>query len=504
MLLSPESVLVMKKLKADFIFFSSKCLKVLTKQAKIVDLKLNPAQIQVHNQLEKQKLETGKVRALVLKARQQGMSTYIEARFYWLIRFGGGLKAFILTHMQDATDNLFAMTVRYHDNMPEPLKPSTSSANAKELKFDKINGGFAVATAGSKGVGRSSTAQLFHGSEVAFWDNAEMHFAGIGQIVPDAPGTEMILETTGNGTGNLFYGMWQDAVKGLSDYIPIFIAWYVTPEYRREAIDFEATPEESDLARVYGLDNEQLAWRRAKINNDFRGDDRLFKQEYPSNADEAFLVSSDDSLIKPEHALAAFGLKILDDLGAEVWGLDPAEMGDDESVLVKRRGRKHHFTKVWTKKETMELVGLVAEEYAKATIKPVAIFVDAVGLGSGVAGRLKELGLPIIRVMSGERALHDDLYINKRAEMWVYMRDWLVDHPASILADDVLKSQLIAVRYGYDSARRIKLERKEDMKKRGIKSPDRADALALTFAQTVIVKREKKETRRAYNWKAGG
>lgn len=492
------------RMSDEFDYFSEHCLKVMDKRGSIVPLVLNAPQRLVHQKLEEQRRNgTGKVRALLLKARQQGMSTYVEGRFYWRVRFHRGVKAFILTHLQEATDNLFAMTCRYHDNMPAALRPSTAAANAKELYFNVMDSGFKVATAGSKGVGRGSTAQLFHGSEMAFWNNADEHMAGIGQVVPDAPGTEIILESTANGPGNLFYGMWQDAMKGLNDYVPIFTPWFMSHEYRRDAEGFEPSPEELALSEIYGLDMQQLAWRRAKISNDFRGDDRLFKQEYPSTADEAFMLASDDSLINPDHVSRSFGLKDVDMSGVKVMGLDPAEYGDDETVLVTRTGRVHHGTKVWTKRSPMEVVGLVSDAYAKEDPKPAAVFVDVVGLGTGIADRLREIGIPVVRVHSGERALADDIYLNKRAEMWGNMRDWFQDGPVSIMSDEVLRSQLVAVRYSYDSSRRLKLEKKEDMKKRGIKSPDRADALALTFAETIHRPTQRDRERRTYNWRVG-
>ena len=128
----------------------------------------------------------------------------------------------------------------------------------------------------------------------------------------------------------------------------------------------------------------------------------------------------------------------------------------------------------------MELVGLVAADAEKW--KPDAINVDCTGVGSGVADRLTELGYPVTRVHFGGRAVEKDLYINRRAEMWANMRDWLNDVPCHLPDDDALEADLTAPQYTYDSSRRLKLESKEEMRKRGVSSPDSADALALTFA----------------------
>jgi hypothetical protein len=166
---------------------------------------LNAAQVYLHGQLEDQRARTGKVRALVLKGRQQGISTYIGGRYYWRVTHSRGIRVFILTHEQDATDNLFGMVERFHDHCPAAVKPITGAANAKELDFSRLESGYKVGTAGAKAVGRSQTVQLFHGSEVAFWPNAPTHFAGVVQAIPDLPGTEIILENSANGVGGEFH-----------------------------------------------------------------------------------------------------------------------------------------------------------------------------------------------------------------------------------------------------------------------------------------------------------
>ncbi|MEW5251475.1 hypothetical protein [Microbulbifer discodermiae] len=146
---------LIKRCVHDFPFFALKQLKIATKRGALEPLKLNRAQKYVHERLEEQLFELGMVRALILKGRQQGISTYVEGRYYWKTRFRKAVKAFILTHLQQATDNLFDMVFRYHDNLHPLLKPATSSASSKELQFVQNDSGYKVATAGSKGAGRS-------------------------------------------------------------------------------------------------------------------------------------------------------------------------------------------------------------------------------------------------------------------------------------------------------------------------------------------------------------
>ena len=148
-----------QRLKDDFPHYASRCLRILTKAGERHPLVLNEAQIFIHQQLERQLADTGRVRALILKGRQQGASTYVEGRFYWKTSHRKGVKAFILTHLDDATSNIFAMAKRYHEHCPDLVKPSTAASNAKELVFDRLDSGYKVGTAGSKGTGRSATLQ---------------------------------------------------------------------------------------------------------------------------------------------------------------------------------------------------------------------------------------------------------------------------------------------------------------------------------------------------------
>lgn len=278
---------------ADYGFFSEHMLKIKPKVGQLVPFVMNEAQEFAHELIEQQFLETGKVRALLLKGRQQGMSTYVEGRYYWRQWRERGLNAFILTHEQDATDNLFSMVERYYENTPTKYRPAKGKGGSKELSFPEKDSSYAVGTARTKGTGRSQTIQLFHWSEVSHSMNQKEHAAGIMQGIPNAAGTEIILETTANGVGDLFYKMWKDAEAGRGDYIAIFIPWFWQKEYRvpiPQGFEWVLDEYEEFIKKENGLDDEQLYFRRLKISN-FGGDEDLFKQEYPMNAEEAFIYS---------------------------------------------------------------------------------------------------------------------------------------------------------------------------------------------------------------------
>lgn len=482
---------IRQRLKDDFEHYAAKCLKIRTKAGAIVSLELNDAQKYIHERVEEQRARTGKVRAVILKGRQQGCSTYIEGRFYWRVTHSRGVRAFILTHEDEATNNLFELANRYHENCHDLVKPSTSAANAKELHFDKLDSGYKVGTAGNKAVGRSSTVQLFHGSEVGFWPNAQQHAAGILQAIPDEEGTEVFKESTANGVGNYLHKEWQDAEAGLSEYIAIFVPWFWSQEYRKECGDGFRLDEDEEAYKVaYDLDDEQMAWRRAKIIE--LKDATLFKQEYPATAAEAFQVSGVDPYISPELVMVARKANV-EAIGEKKLGVDPARFGDDRTSLCFRQGRKVHWIRSVTKKSTMEVAGLVVMAIKEIGADQCAI--DVGGLGAGVYDRVAELraspewngpSCEIVQINSSDSPLDALKYTNKRAEMWGETKEWLEKQPASVPDTDELQADLTQIKFSYDSNNALKMESKKDMKKRGFRSPDMADAFGLTFAKAVL------------------
>jgi hypothetical protein len=176
-------------------------------------------------------------------------------------------------------------------------------------------------------------------------------------------------------------------------------------------------------------------------------------------------------------------IKIHDDTVA-VWGLDVARQGMDSSVLCKRQGPIIHPLTVWRNLDLMQLTGAVKAEYdaMQPSKRPAEIIVDSNGFGAGVLDRLRELGLPARGLNVSERALQKDTYLNLRAELWFKVKAWLEGMDVKLPRDDALWAELAAPRYHFTSAGKLQVESKEAMKKRGIASPDRADAIALSLA----------------------
>jgi hypothetical protein len=482
------------RLSADLAAYAAQCLTIRSKTGELVPLAFNRAQQHIHEALERQRRETGKVRALILKGRQQGCSTYVGGRFYHRATHTRGARVFILTHEDAATQNLFEMVERFHAHCPADQRPPTGAANARALDFDTLDSGYKIGTAGTKGVGRSSTIQLFHGSEVAFWPHAEMHAAGVLQAVPDMPDTEVILESTANGFGNFFHQTWADAETGANDFVPIFVPWFWQEEYRRPVPEgFVASEEEREHAALHGLDDAQLAWRRAKIAQ--LKDAGLFRQEYPASAAEAFQQSGHDSFIAP--ALIARARKAkCEASGPLVIGFDPAWLGEDRHAMAWRRGRLIEKIEARARLDTMASAGWLKQVIDKD--KPRRVFIDVGGVGAGIYDRLREMGFgEIVRAVNfGSAPLEPPPLdehgnpsggpLNRRAEMWMKSREWLEDAAGAAIPDrDSLQADACGPTYTYDSNSRLKLESKDHMRARGVRSPDEWDAVALTFAEPV-------------------
>jgi len=168
-----------------------------------------------------------------------------------------------------------------------------------------------------------------------------------------------------------------------------------------------------------------------------------------------------------------------------VMGVDVARFGDDQSVITFRQGRKVFPQLKYRSKDTMEMASLVAERIQRD--HPALVFVDEAGLGAGVVDRLRQLGYGniVIGVVGAHRPSDTIAYANKRVEMWGRMRDWLKQE-VELPYDNELQTELTGPSYSHNKREQILLEKKEDMKRRGMASPDCADSLSLTFAENSV------------------
>lgn len=261
---------------------------IRTKDRQLVPLVPNAVQSRYLGQIEYAEGQpVRKLREDVLKARQQGFSTLILALIFLDTINTPHTQSIVIAHDTDSTERLFRIIHRYYDHLPPALKRPTLYSSRRELVFADIDSGIYVGTAGSASVGRGGTINNVHASEFAFWPDSDAILAGLMQAVP-ADGN-VWLETTANGL-NAYYERYNEDRDGSGAYQARFFPWHEHAEYRLQPgiPPEEWTDEEREQASLYGLDADQVAWRRAK-KRELRG---LFAQEYPSNPDEAFVSSA--------------------------------------------------------------------------------------------------------------------------------------------------------------------------------------------------------------------
>lgn len=199
-------------------------------------------------------------------------------------------------------------------------------------------------------------------------------------------------------------------------------------------------------------------------------------------------VTAEDGVIPLELCESAKARDVAPTNGNIVWGLDVARFGNDSTAIAKRRGNTQmEPTREWFGKDTMQTAGLIKKEYDEAITRPVSINVDVIGIGAGVVDRLKELGLPVRGVNVAESASVSDRYSRLRDELWFRGREWLAARDCRLADDDALIAELTTAKYSLLSNGKIKVEGKDEMKKRGVTSPNRADAFLLTFADVGVV-----------------
>jgi hypothetical protein len=274
-------------------------LHIITKAGTRVLLKPNPVQLRLHMAMQEQRCRGLPVRLDLLKFRQWGGSTWLEAEGYFEVLKYPNWRAMAVSVDADSTDHIFGMTKIFDEDLPAGQRRPKDATNRKEIRYSRPHRSqFIAQTAGKLSLGHSFTAQFLHCSEISRWENAETQMAGLQEIVPLKPGTTIVRETTANGQGGYFYDAWRDAVKwrrkhpeDFSRYLPIFVGWYMFPDYAiepRPGTTFSR--DERALQQKYRLTEAQLYWRQCKLA-EMNGDLALFAEQYPSCWEEAFQSS---------------------------------------------------------------------------------------------------------------------------------------------------------------------------------------------------------------------
>lgn len=256
------------------------------------------------------------IRYIILKARQMGFSTMIEALGYWWTSTHRYVTSVIIAHEKNAVNTLYKMFRRYYEYSHPHFQPDRKYNTKQELVFDvsdEVKKQYAEmgqtppglqseikTMVAADGKGRADNINFFHGSEVAFWDDSADIVSSALQAVPMAPESFVFLESTANGIGGYFYDEWQIAKRGESQFTPLFFAWHQHGEYEFPSTKEELghfDDEEEDLFKLfkdegYPIESwwRKIAWRRRK-KKEFRTEPKKFYQEYPSTPEEAFLAS---------------------------------------------------------------------------------------------------------------------------------------------------------------------------------------------------------------------
>jgi hypothetical protein len=306
-------------------------LKVRSKTRGLVPLKLNRAQLEFSSSYTK--------RSIVLKARQLGITTYVAARFFIQTITQPGTVSVQVAHDQESAEEIFKIVHRFWENLPKGMQDGalvTSRANIRQIVFPRLDSEYRVATAADANAGRGMTIHNLHCSEVARWPrDVEETLASLRSAVPEDG--QIVLESTPNGAGGIFYEEWQRAEE--TGYSRHFFPWWYGKEYqtKKKGVAFEApSVEEEHLMQHAGLTEAQLAWRRTK-RAQLRG---LAVQEYAEDPVSCFRASGECvfDLEAIERALQACGepVESRDNQHLVIWL--PAQVGKQYLVGVDPAG----------------------------------------------------------------------------------------------------------------------------------------------------------------------
>jgi hypothetical protein len=292
--------------RANPLPFMASALTISTKQQPgqppIMRLALNAPQQKVEDALRSMQQAGLPPRAMVLKARQPGISTYCCGKNLVTKLFQPYAQTITVAHVEDAAEKLFRREKFMVDRLPEAVRPKLKIERKNELLFSYVQCRdarvdlMATGTTGwatGKPIWRGMTIHGCHLSEFAFFGPAASDvLLGVLQSVPESPDSYIVIESTANGMGNTFQEEWARAENGESGFRPVFIAWYELPDAIASVpTGFSLESDEKDLQRAFGLTLQQLQWRRNTLYTKCQGNLDLFNQEYPTTAAEAFLVT---------------------------------------------------------------------------------------------------------------------------------------------------------------------------------------------------------------------
>jgi len=384
----------------------------------MVKLKFNRSQEFVWVDIQRQLKERGFIRQIILKARQHGISTLIEAFMFQEISQHPHSYGYVVAHDLDSAIYLFGKTAFFYTNLIPELKHPAQYKTRREIVYEEpIGSHLYVDTSKDANLGRSRDIHYLHASEGPFWDNLDASLVSINQAIKPIPGTGIFHEGTANGMGDPFYDMYWAAKRNETDYSALFIPWFWKETNRMQPPpDFEQTKEEIELRKEFGLDVQQIYWRRWIIANNCQGSVEVFKQEHCATDIEAFQAIGAHAfpvdILSAQHINApppiAQGYlqdyKFIPDnsgplkiwhrpnedyeydeftLGVDVAGGDPS--GNNSVVSVYSRGLKKQAAE-WCGKVPPEQLGVVAAQMGRYYSSGMGHFPALLGIESNNHG----------------------------------------------------------------------------------------------------------------------
>jgi hypothetical protein len=310
----------------DYSIFAEEYIKITDKKGDQVPFTHNDIQKQINAKVKELKAAGKPVRIIILKARQHGASTNEQGRMLYNTSTKANRTGLIVAQDDDTCTTIFNKAKYMYDNLPPIVKPMQKASNAKELIFDKptgfkgkrkgLNSKIRVQVSGKVSIGRGDTIHYAHLSEVAFWPSPEgkdvkKQIAGILQAVPKTADTEVIIESTANGY-NSFKELWDEAVAGENEWVPMFFAWHDNKDYQMECTDdeyertintldkriyeylfgkVEGSKKTPGIVELFNLTKEQVKWWIWTFKNDCNSDINMMKQENPGIPEESFLAT---------------------------------------------------------------------------------------------------------------------------------------------------------------------------------------------------------------------
>jgi hypothetical protein len=490
----------------DFDVYRERFLRVRPRQGgDRIPFVLNAAQRVLHGKVEAERAAFGLVRCLIPKARRMGVSTYIGGRYFQRTATEYGRRAQVVAHRSDSATNLHREIKEFYEGLPQSIRPHLGASNARELIFDKLKSLYKVGSAEGGDIGRSDDFHFLHLSEAGFFDNTEDLSSGLLQTVQNLPGTEIAMESTGNGQSGMFYNMCEEAYRqnNKGPWRLHFLPWLVMPEYRTEVpFGWKAPQDFEDYARLHGCDREQLYWfwlQNYTIGTMNGGQPEkihpLTRQEYPATYAECFMADSTMDFFPASMVAAAMARKPAPSAGAlKLLCIDPAGDGQDKPFVCDRQGSAIG-ARLWgeiTNRDYNVQADWLVQQFDNFSMDAILIDVTGgygKGLKDAVRLRMKSRGPEkVVAVDFSFGALNSIQCGNRRAELHDKLQRWL-QGDVSLPNDKLLQEEASAYKWGTsgchrDEKGRLFMTLKEKIKKelKPVRSPDRLDACAVSMA----------------------